>query len=177
MLSRSQEKISSTSFNRRASSSSVCGGAYFAETRRRTVVLALAVRLASGSSSACGRVSCRFFGFCPVYASLRRTASLYRARSNALSVQRLSAPRTSVLVLAKAAARASCSPASTAGAFPLPLLFPFRIGAAVGDAISMSCGDIGDVPVLAIAFNEGCSSSAVACEGPGGPMLGNLETD
>lgn len=153
------EKNNYTSFSRRASSSSVCGGTYFAEMRRRALVLA--VRLASGSSLARARASCRFFVFCPVYASLRRTASLYLARSEALSAQRLSAPRISALVLSNAIARASRSSASTAGALPLPLLFPFRIGAAVGDAISTSCGDIGDVPVLAITFCAGSSSPFV----------------
>jgi hypothetical protein len=87
-----------------------------------------------------------------------------------------------VVVRTKVDAHASSSSASTAGAFPLPLLFPFRIGAAVGDAISISSGDKGDVLVLIIAFDEGRGSSAVGCDGPGVPvgvstMLGNLETE
>ena len=41
--------VSLTSFSRRASSASVCGGTYFADTRRRTLVLA--VRLTSGCSA------------------------------------------------------------------------------------------------------------------------------
>jgi len=49
-----------------------------------------------------------------------------------------------------------------AGALPFPLLFPFRIGvAAVGDAISTSCGDGRDIPLLAAVFGEGSSSAAV----------------
>jgi hypothetical protein len=41
--------VSLTSFSRRASSASVCGGTYFADTRRRTLILA--VRLTSGCSA------------------------------------------------------------------------------------------------------------------------------
>ena len=149
--------MSLTSFSRSASSASVCGGTYFAETRRRTLVLA--VRLASGSASTCDRVSCRLFVLCPVYASLRRTASLYKTRSDALAAQRFNASRTIALVLANVDARASSSSVSTAGVLPFPLLFPFRIdaaiGTAVGDAISTSCGDGRDVPLLATAFGEG----------------------
>ena len=156
--------VSLTSFSRRASSASVCGGTYFADTRRRA--LALAIRLTSGcSASTCIRVASRFFVLCPVYASLRRTASLYKTRSDALVAQRFSAPRTTALVLANADARASSSSASTAGAFPFPLLFPFRIGAAagaaVGDAISMSCGDGRDVPLGVAVFGEGSGSAPV----------------
>ena len=55
---------------------------------------------------------------------------------------------------------------------PFPLLFPFRIGAAtaaaavgvgtaVGDAISTSCGDGRDIPLLAAVFGE-CRRSAAA---------------
>jgi hypothetical protein len=154
----------------------------FAETRWRALVLA--ARLASGSASTCRCVSGFFFVFCPVYASLRRTASLYKTRSDALAAQRFSALRTSALVLANADARASRSSASTTGALPLPLLFPFCVGTAVGDAISTSCGERGEALLFALAFGEGgCSESAV-WEGPGCPVeignsttLGNLETE
>jgi hypothetical protein len=159
LLADKQKEISLTSFSRRASSASVCGGTYFAGTRRRTLVLA--GRLGSGSASTCDRVSCRLFVLCPVYASLRRTASLYKIRSEALAVQRFNASRTTALVLANADARASSSSVSTAGALPFPLLFPFRIGAAVGDAISTSCGDRRDVPLLAAAFGESRCSAVI----------------
>ena len=162
-----QREVSPTSFSRRASSASVCGGTYFAETRRRTLVLTvrLLAALGSGSTSTC----CRLFVFCPVYASLRRTASLYNTRSDALAAHRLNVLRTTALVLANADARSSSSSASTAGAFPFPLLFPFRIapadaGAAVGDAISTSCGDGRDAPPFlgpGAAFGKGSGSAAV----------------
>jgi hypothetical protein len=158
-----QTEISLTSFNRRASSASVCGGAYFAGTRRRTLVLA--GRLASGSASTCDRDSCRLFVLCPEYASLRRTASLYKIRSVALAAQRFNASRTTALVLANADARASSTSVSTAGALPFPLLFPFRIGtavgAAVGDAISTSCGLGRDIPLLTAAFGESRCTVAI----------------
>ena len=60
-----------------------------------------------------------------VYASLRHTASLYKTRTEALSAQRLSAPRISALFLANAIAHASRSSASTLGALLLPLLSRF----------------------------------------------------
>jgi hypothetical protein len=162
-LANKQKEISLTSFSRRASSASVCGGTYFAETRWRTLVLA--GRLASGSASTCDRVSCRLLVLCPVYASLRRTALLYKTCSEALAAQRFNASRTTALVLANVDARASSSSVSTAGALPFPLLFPFRIGAAVGaavgDAISTSCGDGRDVPLLAATFGESRRSAAI----------------
>jgi hypothetical protein len=178
--------VSLTSFSRCASSASVCGGLYFAETRWRTLVLA--GRLASDSASTCDRVSCRLFVLCPVYASLRRTASLYKTRSEALAAQRFNASRTTALVLVNADARASSSSVSTAGTLPFPLLFPFRIGAAVGaavgDAISTSCGDGRDVPLLAATFGESKCSAAIGRDGPGcsvvlgdSTMLGNFERE
>jgi hypothetical protein len=172
-----------TSFNRRASSASVCGGVYFAETRRRVL---LSTTLASVSTSARSRdFSCRFFILCPVYASLRRTASLYNTRSDALVAQRLNAVRMSAVVLANAYARASSSSRSNAGAFPFPLLFPFRNGPAVGDAISTSCGEMGDFPFLGASLGEGSGSTAVSGNGPDSPVgigdstvaVGNLVKD
>ena len=172
-----------TSFNRRASSASVCGGAYLAEIRRRVL---LSTTLLSGSASPSERVSCRFLILCPVYASLRRTASLYNTRSDALAAQRLRVSRMKALVLAKADARASSSSRSTAGAFPFPLLFPFRIGAAVGDAISTSCGERGNFLLFGVSFGEDVESVVAvnSGDGPDGPavigdstMLGNLATE
>jgi hypothetical protein len=53
------------------------------------------------------------------------------------------------------------------GAFPFPLLFPFRNGTAVGDAISTSCGEVGDLLLLDVSFGEGSDSAAVSGDGPG----------
>jgi len=152
-----RQKIYHTSFRRRTSSSSVCGGAYFAEMQWRV----LAVRLASGSASARGRASCCFFTFCPC---MRRCGTQHRYTRHALKPCRPSAS------VRHASARSSSQMRSPVprglrrlpwAPWPLPLLFPFRIGAAVGDAISTSCGDIGDVPFLAIAFCKGGSSPFV----------------
>ena len=191
-------EVPPTSFSRRASSASVCGGTYFAETRRRTLIRTARLPAApSRSASTCTRVSGRLFVLCPVYASLRRTASLYSTRSDALAAHRFNAPRTTALVLANADARVSSSSASTvaaaAGALPLPLFkklfFPFRIdpadaSAAVGDAISTSCGDGRGAPPLLRPAAFGESSGGSGCEGPdclGGAgksaTLGNLDRE
>jgi len=84
-----------------------------------------------------------------------------------LAAQRFSAPRTRALVLANVDARASRLSTSTAGALLLPLLLPFplRTGAAVGDAISTSSGEIGDLLVFDGDFDDD-GSAAVSPEGP-----------
>ena len=77
-------------------------------------------------------------------------------RSDAFAAHRFSTPRMSALVLANDDARASSSSTSTAGALLLlfPLAFPFRNGAVVGDAISTSCGEMGDLLALACTFDD-----------------------
>jgi hypothetical protein len=77
-------------------------------------------------------------------------------RSEAFAAHRFSALRTSALVLANVDARSSSSSTSTAGALLLlfPLTFPFRSGAVVGDAISTSCGEMGDLLLFGNSLDD-----------------------
>ena len=101
-------------------------------------------------------------------------------RSDALAAHRFSAPRTRALVLANVDARASSSSKSTAaGALLLlfPLTFPFRSGTAVGDAISTSCGEMGDLLVFGSALDNDGSTLDRPTDAGKSSTVGRLEME